>query len=102
MTNNLLQFSRFQMGRFDFNPSKLNLKRLINNNLNLLKGNIIKKQLNMSIEIDDNIDVFADEDMLNSIVQNLISNELSLLIEAEILKLKTGFFPFLKNPTRLK
>ena len=74
MTNNLLQFSRFQMGKFDFNPINLNLKKLIQNNINLLKGNALKKQLNLNTEIDIDAEVFADEDMLNSIVQNLLSN----------------------------
>jgi len=102
MTNNLLQFSRFQMGRFDFNPSKLNLKRLINNNLNLLKGNIIKKQLNMSIEIDDNIDVFADEDMLNSIVQNLISNAIKFTYRGGDIKIKNRILSFFEESNQIE
>jgi PAS domain S-box-containing protein len=74
MTNNLLQFSRFQMGRIDFNPAKLDIKAMLIRALQLLRGNTIKKQINIISSVPDGIKVNADEDMLNSILQNLISN----------------------------
>src|ERR1035437_865685 len=74
MTNNLLQFSRFQMGRVDFNPAKLDIKAMLNRSLKLLRGNTIKKRINVISSVPDGIKVSADEDMLNSILQNLISN----------------------------
>ena len=74
MTNNLLQFSRIQMGRVEYNPSKLNLAKMIRNALNMLKGNAIKKQINLMLDVENDIIVNADEDMLNSIMQNLVSN----------------------------
>jgi PAS domain S-box-containing protein len=74
MTNNLLQFSRFQMGRVDFNPAKLDIKAMLNHSLKLLRGNTIKKRINVISSVPDGIKVSADEDMLNSILQNLISN----------------------------
>ena len=74
MTNNLLHYSRIQMGRFDFKPKTLKLIKIINRCLNLLKGNVVKKQINLSLDVDKNLEVFADEDMLNSVIQNLTSN----------------------------
>jgi PAS domain S-box-containing protein len=74
MTNNLLQFSRFQMGRIEFNPVELEIKTVVSHILNLLKGNTIKKQINVISSVPESIKVLADEDMLNSIFQNLISN----------------------------
>ena len=74
MTNNLLQFSRFQMGRVDFSPADLDIKSMLNHSLKLLRGNTIKKRINVISSVPDGIKVYADEDMLNSILQNLISN----------------------------
>jgi signal transduction histidine kinase len=74
MTTNLLQFSRFQMGRTDFDPEPLNIKRILNHSLNILRGNTIKKQINVISSVPEDIKVFADEDMLKSILQNLLSN----------------------------
>jgi len=74
MTNNLLQFSRFQMGRIEFNPVNLELGVVVSQALNMLKGNIIKKQLNIISSVPNNYVIYCDEDMLISVMQNLISN----------------------------
>ncbi|MFO7446785.1 MAG: ATP-binding protein [Ignavibacteriaceae bacterium] len=102
MTNNLLQFSRFQMGRFEFNPIKLNLKKLILNNINLLKGNLVKKQLNFITDIDIEAEVFADEDMLNSIVQNLISNAIKFTTRGGEIKISGRILSFFDEPNQVE
>ena len=76
MTNNLLHYSRVQMDRIEFKPKILKLLKTINRSLNLLKGNAVKKQINLSLNVDKDLQVFADEDMLNSIIQNDISNSI--------------------------
>ena len=74
MANNLLQYSRFQMGRIEFKAEKLDLEKIINNNTKLLKGNVVKKGISFIIKIEPGMQVIADEDMLNSVIQNLLSN----------------------------
>jgi len=74
MTDNLLHFSRFQIGRIEYNPVELEIKKMIDTVLSPLKGNSIKKQISIVANVPVDIKVFADEDMVNSILQNLISN----------------------------
>lgn len=74
LLNNLLQFSRFQVGRMNFEPEKLSIKALISGTINLLGGNAIKKDIQMVNEVKTGRFVFADEEMLNSVIQNLITN----------------------------
>jgi signal transduction histidine kinase len=74
MTNNLLHFSRFQIGRIDYSPVELEFNKVVTRVLALLRGNSIKKQITISVDIPEDIKVIADEDMVNSILQNLISN----------------------------
>ena len=76
MTNNLLQFSRFQMGKLEYQPEKLNLSTIVHNNVKVVQGNAVKKQLAISVEVEPDFDVLADEDMVNSIIQNLVSNSI--------------------------
>jgi PAS domain S-box-containing protein len=76
MTNNLLQFSRFQMGKLEYHPEKLNLSTIVHNNVKMVQGNAVKKQLAISMEVEPDFDVLADEDMVNSIIQNLVSNSI--------------------------
>jgi len=74
MTNNLLQYSRFQTGRIEFKPTRIDITKLIKNSTKLLRGNIVKKEIDFKINSDPDIFIYADEDMMNSVIQNLISN----------------------------
>ena len=87
MTNNLLQFSRIQMGRVECNPTKLNLSKIIKSAVNMLKGNAIKKQINLMLEVENDLVVYADEDMMNSIMQNLISNAIKFTLKGGDIKI---------------
>ena len=71
---NLLSFSRIQAGRIEFNPKIYKFKDIVDNVINLLKGNILQKEIDIQLAFDDNIEVKADEKMLASVLQNLIGN----------------------------
>ncbi len=102
MTNNLLQYSRFQVGRFDFQPVELNLTRILQKNLNLLKGNAIRKEISLTAELDANVTVLADEDMLNSTVQNIISNAIKFTQRGGDVKIKTEIILFFDKASHVK
>jgi len=102
MTNNLLQFSRFQMGRSEFKPVKLNLKKIINENINMLKGNLLKKQLHLNLDIDGNPIVLADEEMLNSIFQNLLSNAIKFTDKEGEINISVKSINFFNEPDKVE
>ncbi len=74
LLNNLLQYSRFQAGLSEFNPKPLNLRIIIDKILSLLEGNVLKKKLRININVNADVYVIADEDMINSIFTNLLTN----------------------------
>ncbi|RPI65829.1 MAG: GAF domain-containing protein [Ignavibacteriales bacterium] len=74
MTSNLLQYSRFQTGRIEFKPVRINISKLIKNSTKMLSGNIVKKEIDFKINADNDTFIYADEDMINSVIQNLVSN----------------------------
>lgn len=76
MTNNLLQFTRFQMGKIEFKPQKIILNKLVDSVISMLKGNAIKKQISLNVEIAANFELVADEDMMSSVIQNLVNNSI--------------------------
>jgi len=102
MTNNLLQFSRFQMGRSEFKPVKLNLKKIINENINMLKGNLLKKQLHLNLDINGNPIVLADEEMLNSIFQNLLSNAIKFTDKEGEINISVKSINFFNEPDKVE
>jgi len=76
LLQNLLQWSRSQTGRIEFNPQRLCLHNIVQDNTDLLKASAERKQIKISHNVPEDIFVTADEDMLNTIIRNLLTNAL--------------------------
>jgi len=86
MTNNLLHYSRLQLKKFDFEPKKINLYQVVQHIANSLKLRTIKKDLLLKIEINDEFFVYADEEMLNILLENLMINSIKYSNIGNIIK----------------
>lgn len=74
LLEDLLAWTRSQFGKMVVNQQKLNLKHLVNeiySSIMPLAGN---KKLQLQNNITEDIFVFADENMLNTILRNLLTN----------------------------
>ena len=76
LLQNLLQWSRAQTGHIEFEPRKLNLKHIVLENIALLSASAARKQIAINHNVFQEVNVIADEDMLNSIIRNLLTNAL--------------------------
>ncbi len=74
LIEHLLEWSRLQTGRFDFNIDKISASKSVDNAMNVFSANAIKKEITIYNNSDDHHMVLADEKMLNSIFENLIAN----------------------------
>lgn len=74
LLENLLVWSRSQRGLIQFNPTKLNIKSIIKNNIDLVKMNADAKEIEIIPEINCNKSIYSDPNMLNTILRNLITN----------------------------
>jgi len=74
LLDNLLEWAKIQTGRISFQPSIQKLFPIIQNVEETLKSSLKVKQLNLKYNISEQMDVFADTNMLTSIFRNLISN----------------------------
>jgi len=81
LLDNLLHWSRSQSGHIIFEPISLNLYFLIEETLSFLEGNINKKLINVRNEVNQTILVNADENMVKTILRNLISNAIKFTYE---------------------
>jgi len=73
---NLLDWSRSQTGLLKINPEHINLKSLVDENIlnqELFSSN---KEIEIHSEINEDIYIFADKNMINTVLRNLISNAL--------------------------
>lgn len=74
LLENLLEWSRIQSGRIQVNPVSLNLSDEINNTIEVLNSNAIRKGISIVNRVESKLVVFADQNMIKSVIQNLISN----------------------------
>lgn len=74
LLENLLVWAKSQINSIEPQPQKLNLHQLIRANVDLLRGNALQKSIKLINNIDSETAVWADEDMINLVVRNLISN----------------------------
>lgn len=74
LIENLLEWSSLQSGKMNFTPVKLNLNQVIENVQQVLMGISSLKGVLISNQIPNNLYIFADEKMITSVLQNLITN----------------------------
>ncbi len=74
LVENLLEWSRIQTGRIEYNPDDTVLKEVVASLMNMLSGNAIKKEIELVNEVKENLVVKVDERMIQSVFQNLIAN----------------------------
>lgn len=74
LLENLLTWARMQTGRMQYQRAWHGITDVIENNLTMLKESAAKKSIVLKREGDRDAQVYADRNMINSVLQNLISN----------------------------
>ena len=70
----LLDWSKAQRNQIDFVPENINIEEIIKNNIDLSFEIANKKQINIAYNISEVFNVYADRNMIDSILRNLIVN----------------------------
>jgi signal transduction histidine kinase len=71
---NLLDWSRSQTGLIKFNPERINLRDLFNENISNLELSAANKEIKLFSENEKDIYILADKNMINTVLRNLLSN----------------------------
>lgn len=78
---NLLEWSRIQTGRIEFEPQAIDLNKEIFEIFNILFAFAMQKKISLQNNVKPGMSVFADENMLNLILRNLLSNAIKFTEE---------------------
>lgn len=81
LLQDILEWSRLQGNKIEYKPSVLNLGEVINTSINLLSLNAKKKNINIEMLVKEDMEVYADYNMLNTVIRNLISNAIKFTYE---------------------
>lgn len=74
LVQNLLTWSRSQRGYVQYSPDLIDLKALIEENLNINRQQAIKKNIDIRSDLHSFLYVWADQNMIDTVLRNLISN----------------------------
>jgi len=74
LVRNLLNWVRVQKDHIKAIPEKIKLKNVVQEVLLLVKFDAENKRINLKIDIEDGIWVYADKEMLKTVLRNLLAN----------------------------
>ncbi|MHA7965826.1 sensor histidine kinase [Paenibacillus sp. CAU 1782] len=74
LVESLLEWFHTQRGGMLFNPVVRDLGNVVQHTMNMMKVKLNSKQISVNSTIAENVYVYADKDMLDLIIRNLVSN----------------------------
>ncbi|MDW8286697.1 MAG: HAMP domain-containing sensor histidine kinase, partial [Flammeovirgaceae bacterium] len=93
LLENLLEWSRSQMGLKDFRPEKINLEKVVWRNVELMKPRAAEKEIEITYDITEDLYAYADENMVNFIIRNLMSNALKFTKKGGKVSVSSKVYP---------
>jgi len=90
--NDVLDFSKLQLGKFKITKKRFNLNKLVKECENLYKTKVLQEDLDLIVEVDKNIPnyLIGDDLRINQILNNLMSNAIKFTKKGYIkLEVKT-------------
>jgi PAS domain S-box-containing protein len=81
LLENLLDWSRTQKGDIKYEPIETDVNQIVLENIELLKNIASKKKIQIKYELVDNLVALVDQEMLKTVIRNLISNAIKFTHE---------------------
>jgi len=81
LLENLLVWARSQSGAIEYKPSMINIKMLVDENLNLLQSVAVKKNIRLESGVSESITINTDPDLISTVIRNLVSNAIKFTTE---------------------
>lgn len=81
LLENLLIWSRSQLGHLEVQPAQFNLHTLLNEVIYLLEENLKTKKIHLKNNIPKSLDVYADKNIIQTVCRNLLGNAIKFTYE---------------------
>jgi len=76
LLQNLLTWARSQSGQINYHPNNLKIYYIVEEVFELLQPSANGKNINLINEVSEEAQVYVDENMINAVIRNLISNSI--------------------------
>jgi PAS domain S-box-containing protein len=87
LLENLLHWSRMQQGLVPFVPKEMELSSIVNVCIDIVLESAKNKGIEITSDIPNKTEVFADENMLQTIIRNLVSNAVKFTPKGGFIKI---------------
>lgn len=81
LLQNLLEWTRSQTGQLSFEPKEVEFKKLLGNSVNVLYSVAKQKNITINFDFDEKLRLFADPQMIETVLRNLINNAIKFTPE---------------------
>jgi signal transduction histidine kinase len=88
LLDNLLDWSKLISGRYKNRITLLTVAPLINDSLNVLENMIQQKRFTIHVDVDKDLEVFADKHVFLTVLRNLLSNAIKFTSKEGSISLK--------------
>jgi len=89
LLENLLTWSRIQRGMLKYSPQSISVRGVVSRNVVLFTANAKQKQITLKSSIQEEVIVYADFNMVDTVVRNLISNALKFTRTGDTVEVST-------------
>jgi len=94
LLNNLLQWTRIQVGKADFSPTAFDLTSCIKETIALFENQSNLKKISVKFDENEKKTAFSDKNIISTVLRNLISNAIKYSCEGGAIEIKvTGHSP---------
>lgn len=91
LLENLLNWSKAQLGKISANPEIIDLKEIVESVVEIYKSKVLEKELHFEIDAKNPRYAFADYNMLKTGLRNLVSNAVKFSNRAGRIRIATEF-----------
>ncbi|HEY9045991.1 MAG TPA: ATP-binding protein [Ohtaekwangia sp.] len=88
LTDNLLHWAKDQMEGIQVKPSSFNLQDIVDENINLLCAQALRKSIQLNSHLQNTLYAYADKDMIKLVLRNLLSNAVKFTPENGSIEVK--------------
>jgi len=92
LLENLLTWTKAQSGTLKYSPDIISITHLVEHNISVCHSNAEAKSIHLYSKIKDNFLVYIDEDMINTVLRNLINNAIKFTPNGKDVFLEAGFY----------
>lgn len=90
LIENLLEWSKMQRGKINFEPQPMFLKSSLMKSIELMNDATNKKEIELRINIPEHTVVFADIHMLETVIRNLLSNAIKFSFKGGLIEISSS------------